>query len=76
MAIEVKIGISDTSRELTVNSPLSSEEAQKTIEGALSGKESVLSLVDDKGARFIVPITKVAYIEVGSSENRKVGFGS
>lgn len=76
MTVEVKIGITDSPRELTIASTLTGEKAVAAVESALSGKEQLLTLTDDKGARFLVPVTKIAYVEVGSSENRKVGFGS
>ncbi|GAA1480042.1 DUF3107 domain-containing protein [Gordonia sinesedis] len=76
MTVEVKIGITDSPRELTVQSTLTSDKALATVESALSGKEQLLTLTDDKGVRFLVPVTKIAYVEVGTSENRKVGFGS
>ncbi|MFT4127705.1 MAG: DUF3107 domain-containing protein [Gordonia sp. (in: high G+C Gram-positive bacteria)] len=76
MTVEVKIGITDSPRELSIASPLSSEQALATIEGALGGDEKLLTLEDDRGSRFLVPVTRIAYIEVSASENRRVGFGS
>ncbi|MFW0784180.1 DUF3107 domain-containing protein [Gordonia sp. CPCC 206044] len=76
MAVEVKIGISDSPREVTVASTLTSDEAYAEVEAALSGKAQLLSLTDDKGARYLIPITKIAYVEVGGAENRRVGFGA
>jgi hypothetical protein len=34
----------------------------------------VLSLVDEKGRRVIVPIAKLAYVEIAESATRPVGF--
>lgn len=76
MTIEVKIGIADSPREVAIASPLDADEALAAVEAALSGKQEVLSLVDDRGARFLVPVTKIAYVEVGAPESRRVGFGS
>ena len=76
MSVEVKIGITDSPRELSIQSTLSGDKALAAVESALSGKESLLSLTDDKGSRFLIPVTKIAYVEVGSSETRRVGFGS
>jgi hypothetical protein len=33
-----------------------------------------LTLVDDKGRRYVVPSARVAYVEIGSADARKVGF--
>lgn len=76
MTIEVKIGITDSPRELTIASPLESDKALETVQSALSGKEQLLSLTDERGSRYLIPVTKIAYVEVGASENRRVGFGS
>ncbi|WP_040509257.1 DUF3107 domain-containing protein [Gordonia soli] len=76
MSVEVKIGISDSNRELSIQSTLTSDKVYAEVEAALGGKQQLLSLVDDKGSRYLVPVTKISYIEVGGGENRKVGFGS
>ncbi|NMO01917.1 DUF3107 domain-containing protein [Gordonia sp. TBRC 11910] len=76
MSVEVKIGISDSPRELTIQSADSSDDVYAAIETALGGKSALLALTDEKGARFVVPVTKIAYVEVGKSESRKVGFGA
>jgi len=39
-------------------------------------KDSVLMLTDEKGRRVIVPIAKVAYVEIAESDRRSVGFVS
>ncbi|AFA74388.1 hypothetical protein GPOL_c33760 [Gordonia polyisoprenivorans VH2] len=76
MTIEVKIGITDSPRELSIQSPLESDKAFAAVEAVLTGKEPLLSLTDDRGARYLVPAAKIAYVEVGAAENRRVGFGS
>lgn len=75
MSVEVKIGITDSPRELSIQSALSGDKALATVESALAGKESLLTLTDEKGSRFLIPVTRIAYVEVGSSETRRVGFG-
>jgi hypothetical protein len=37
-------------------------------------KDSVLTLTDEKGRRVIVPIAKVAYVEIAETSNRPFGF--
>jgi hypothetical protein len=34
----------------------------------------MLTLVDDKGRRYLVPTSRVAYIEIGPADSRRVGF--
>ncbi|WOC13169.1 DUF3107 domain-containing protein [Gordonia sp. MP11Mi] len=76
MSVEVKIGIDNNPRELAVTTPGTSAEVDAKVSAALDGTDSVLELVDEKGARMLVPSAKIAYVEVGSSESRRVGFGA
>lgn len=72
--MEVKIGVQHSPRELVYESAESADEVQKTVTAALSSPDGVLSLVDEKGRRLIVPAAKVAYVEIAESETRRVGF--
>ena len=73
--VEVKIGVSDSPRELVLNSTQTPEEVEAAVTAAMTGDSGVLSLNDDKGRRFLVQIAKVAYIEIGAADSRRVGFG-
>jgi hypothetical protein len=35
-----------------------------------------LSLSDEKGRRVVVPVSALAYVEIGEPTVRKVGFGN
>jgi uncharacterized protein DUF3107 len=72
--VEVKIGVQFASRELVLESAQTPAEVEATVTEALSGKGGVLSLVDDKGRRVIVPVDKLAYVEIAESAPRVVGF--
>ncbi|MCH1403562.1 MAG: DUF3107 domain-containing protein [Candidatus Nanopelagicales bacterium] len=37
---------------------------------------TLLSLTDSRGRTVLVPSAKIAYVEIGLAESRKVGFGS
>lgn len=74
--MEVKIGVSDSPRELVFNSAQTPEEIEGLVTAALSGEgAAVLSLSDDKGRRFLVQTARVAYVEIGAADVRRVGFG-
>lgn len=73
--MDVKIGIADNGREVTVAMESSPEEIEQKVGAALQG-ENALTLVDDKGRRVIVPTAKIAYVEIGPADSRRVGFGS
>lgn len=74
--MEVKIGVSDSPRELVFNSTQTPEEVESLVKAALAkGATEVLSLTDDKGRRFLVQTSRIAYIEIGAADSRRVGFG-
>ncbi len=72
--MEVKIGVQFAARELTLESTQTPAEVERAVTEALSGDSRVLSLVDDKGRRIVVPADKLAYVEIAESELRRVGF--
>ncbi|MFN8073629.1 MAG: DUF3107 domain-containing protein [Mycobacterium sp.] len=72
--MEVKIGVSDSPRELVFNSSDSPEVVEHEIKTALADS-AVLSLTDDKGQRFLVQTSKISYVQIGAADVRRVGFG-
>jgi hypothetical protein len=77
--VDVRIGITQTMKELEVVLPEDAdrEKIVKEIESTLSNPEGVIQLTDRRGRLVVVPVGKVAYIEVGAPENeRRVGFGA
>jgi hypothetical protein len=72
--LEVKIGVQYAARELVLESVQTPAEVEKAVTEALSGEDGVLNLVDDKGRRVIVPVGKIAYVEIAEAVTRKVGF--
>ena len=72
--MEVKIGVTYAPRELVVETDKSADDVEKALAKAIVDG-GVFSLVDEKGSRVIVPVDKVAYVEIAKSEDHKVGFG-
>ena len=50
--------------------------ALDTVCAALAAEGGVFSLVDPRGRQVLIPAEKLAYVEIGESEARKVGFGT
>jgi hypothetical protein len=73
--VEVKIGVQYAPRELVVESSQSPAEVEKIVTDAIAS-DGTLSLTDEKGRRIIVPVSKVAYVEIAESSARTVGFVS
>jgi Protein of unknown function (DUF3107) len=74
--VEVKIGISDSPRELVVNSNQTPDEVEALVTAALSGEGGVLTLIDEKGRKLLVQAHKVAYVEIGPGGAGRVGFAA
>jgi hypothetical protein len=74
MTVDITIGIADHGRQLTLSVEQDQESIEKQVTEALAG--SMLSLADDKGRKVIVPTAKIAFVEIGPADSRRVGFVS
>jgi hypothetical protein len=74
--VEVKIGVQHAPREISIESSQSAKEVEKAVADALSGAVKLLSLTDEHGRKVLVPADRLAYVEIGESAGRKVGFGA
>lgn len=72
--MEVKIGVQFAPRELVLESAQTPAEVERAVTAAINSQETVLTLVDEKGRRVIVPVDKLAYIEIAEASPRPVGF--
>ena len=75
MTVEVKIGVQHTARELVIETDETSEGVEALVSDALSS-DGVLKLTDTKGKVTVVPVAKLAYVEIGRSVAGQVGFRS
>jgi hypothetical protein len=73
--MEVKIGVVNASRELTIDTSLEAADVEEQVRAALDGG-GVLTLSDAKGRRVVVPAEKLAYVEITTSTVGQVGFRS
>ena len=73
--MDITIGVQNLARELVVESDQTSEEIAQAVSTALAGKP-FLELRDSRGRRLMVPTASIGYVEIGSEETRRVGFGS
>ena len=73
--VEVKIGIADSNRELVFKTGMTPEDVRGRVEAALTAEsKAVLELEDEKGRTYLVSTDRVAYVEIGESARRPVGF--
>lgn len=75
VTVEVKIGITDSPRELVLASAQTPAEVEELVSAALSDGSGLLRLSDERGRRFLIHISKIAYVEIGVADARRVGFG-
>ena len=73
--MEVKIGVTDSPRELVLSSAQTPVEVEELVTQALGKDSGVLALTDEKGRRFLIQNTRIAYVEIGAADGRRVGFG-
>lgn len=73
--MEVKIGVQHVARELVVDSPLTPDEVEQVLTTALGGGQGLFTLESHDGQRVVVPVEKLAYIDIGEQQPRRVGFG-
>ena len=74
--MEVKIGVQQAPRELTVEVDQDADQVEQAVTSALADESGLLSLTDSKGRRVLVPTAKLAYVELGSPTVGQVGFRS
>ena len=74
--MEVRIGVQHATRELVIESAESADVILEAVTAAVAGGSAVLALTDERGRQVLVPADKLAYVEIGEPESRRVGFGS
>lgn len=73
--MDVRIGISDVAREVTLRTESSADDLVELLSAAVANN-ALFEVTDAQGRRVVVPAAKVAYLDLGSSDIRAVGFGA
>jgi hypothetical protein len=78
VVVEVRIVVSNVGREVALEQADDELESTKSkVEAALSGAVDVLWLTDKRGRQVGVSASKIAYVEIGTTDkDRRMGFGS
>jgi hypothetical protein len=76
LAVEVKIGVLHTPREIVLESSQTPAEVEDLVAAALKSVDGQLALSDEKGRRVIIPANLIAYVEIAQADVRRVGFGA
>ncbi|WP_156227067.1 DUF3107 domain-containing protein [Corynebacterium comes] len=72
--MDIKIGFADSPRELVITTDTSQEEVAQQVAEALNNDAATLQLTNDKGVRYLVRARQIAYVELGTTTQRFVGF--
>ena len=75
--VDVRIGVTYTPKEIDVElgSDADAAAVKADIEQALANENGVLWLTDKRGRQVGIPVSKLAYIEIGSPDaERRIGF--
>jgi Protein of unknown function (DUF3107) len=76
--VEVKIGIQSIPRELVVDTDATAEQIERDLAAALGAADggAIFAVTTQKGGRVLVPADKIAFVEFGGDQSRRVGFGN
>jgi hypothetical protein len=74
--VQVRIGVQSVPKELVVETSLSADEVERAVSEALDDTDGGVFTLNSKGGRVIVPVAKLAYVEIGESDAPSVGFGT
>ncbi len=73
--MDIKVGIQHVNREVVVDSAETADNVEKAFTDALSD-DGFLRLADTHGRKVLIPANKIAYIDLGEENARRVGFGT
>ncbi len=76
--MDVRIGVIHTPKELDIEvaDDVDRDQLVKSIEKTLGSDTGILWLTDRKGSRIGIPAARIAYVQIGAHEDRRVGFGA
>jgi hypothetical protein len=73
--VEVKVGIQMGQHELVVETADGAQDIERSLADALADG-TLFVLNDSKGKTLLIPAAKIAYVELSTVEQRKIGFGA
>ncbi len=73
--MEIKVGIQHAPREVSIETEDSATAVEQRVREAFAG-DGLLTLVDSKGRKVLIPVARIAYIDLGQEHTRPVGFGT
>ncbi|WP_062380415.1 DUF3107 domain-containing protein [Demequina pelophila] len=74
--MEVRIGVQHVSREISIDTDMTSDEVAAAVAKAAADQGGTLELTDAKGRRVIIPAASLGYVDIGEEARHRVGFGA
>ena len=71
--MEVKIGVQNAPRELSIDTTLDADGIEELVAKAIADN-GVVALTDARGRRIVVPADRIAYVDITTSVTGTVGF--
>lgn len=71
--MEIKIGITQSTREIAIESDLDAQQLKDLVDSALTNRTPLV--LEDGQRRVVVPADSIAYVDAGPSTQGRVGFG-
>ncbi len=74
--MDIRIGIVNAPREVGIEMPEDSsvDDVKATIDAAVAAGGGLIWLTDKKGRQTGFPADKIAYVEIGSADDQRIGF--
>lgn len=73
--MEIRIGVRNVAREIVIESEQTTDEVYQAVAAAIENGKPV-ALKDEKGHTVVVPAEAIGYLDIGSEQERRVGFGT
>ena len=73
--IEIRISVTDTSREIVLESDSTRDAVIDAVNEAMSSNLPLV-LSDFRGRQVIVPASKIGFVEIAAPSERRVGFAT
>ncbi len=74
--MDIRVGIQNLPREVSLETSADPAALVDEIQKALASNAPSVTLTDGKGRHYIIPTSAIGYVEIGTEESRRVGFGS
>jgi len=74
--MDIRIGIVNAPREVTIemSDDMSIDDVKALIDSAIAAGSGLVWLTDKKDRQSGFPADKIAYVEIGNSEDQRIGF--